>query len=383
MAAGEQYTVGVEEEYQLVDARSAELRSRARYVIATDWTDELKPEMQEHTVEVETRVCEGTSCVRDDLARLRFTAAIAAEAEGTRVVAAGTHPFSPAEGHVFNPAPVYQALRTQYRRLAESQAIFGMHVHVGLPPGTDRARVCNVVRLHLPVLLALSASSPLWVGDDTGHASYRSVLWRRWPRSGAPPRFRDDAEYAELVRWMMDSGRIDGPGRIYWELRPHHVYPTVEIRVADCTPRLRDAVLVASLARVIVAGAAEGVLAESPLPESFLQPLMSDNGWRASRHGPAAELADVERAEPGTITAADAALRLAERLAGVAKELGEGEELARLPALLRDGGAAAAIRARALSLDGDLAAVTHWLADETVLGAGMDRRARLRLEDTV
>ncbi|HEX8395675.1 MAG TPA: YbdK family carboxylate-amine ligase [Longimicrobium sp.] len=383
MAAGAQYTVGVEEEYQLVDARSAELRSRARYVIATDWADELKAEMQEHTVEVETRVCEGTDCVRDDLARLRFTAAIAAEAEGTRIVAAGTHPFSPAEGHAFNPAPVYQQLRADYRRLAESQAIFGMHVHVGLPPGTDRARVCNVVRLHLPVLLALSASSPLWLGGDTGHASYRSILWRRWPRSGAPPRFSSDAEYAELVRWMVESGRIDGPGRLYWELRPHHVYPTVEIRVADCTPRLQDAVLVASLARVVVAGAAEGVLAESPLPESFLQPLLSDNGWRASRHGIAAELADLEGTEPRTLTVADAALRLAERLSGVAAELGEAEELARLPALLREGGAADAIRARAASLGGDLAAVTHWLADETVMGVGMDRRARLRLEETV
>jgi carboxylate-amine ligase len=256
-------------------------------------------------------------------------------------------------------------------------------VHVGLPPGHDRASVCNVVRLHLPVLLALSASSPFWVGDDTGHASYRSILWRRWPRSGAPPRFHDDAEFAELVRWLTESGRIDAPGRLYWELRPHHVYPTVEIRVADCTPRLEDAVLLASLARVIVAGAAEGVLAESPLPESFLQPLMSDNGWRASRHGAAAELADVERREPGTITVADAALRLAERLQPVARALGEDEELARLPELLARGGAAAQIRERAAALDGDLAAVTRWMADETVAGAGMDRRARLRLEETV
>lgn len=382
MARSADFTVGVEEEYQLVDAASGELRSHARYVIAGDWASELKAEMQEHTVEVETRVCEGTACVRDDLARLRFTAAVAAEAEGMRIVAAGTHPFSPALGHAFNPAPVYQGLRALYGRLADSQAIYGMHVHVGVPEGVDRARVCNVVRLHLPVLLSLTASSPYWLGGDTGHASYRSVLWRRWPRSGAPPRFRDDAEFAALVRWLLDSGRIDAPGRLYWEMRPHHVYPTVEVRVTDCTPRLEDAIVATALTRAIVAGAVEGILEDTPLPDALVQTLLSDNGWRASRHGPAAELADLESGEPRTITAAEWATRLAERLEPVAAALGDGAELARLPALLARGCAADAVRARAEALEGDLNAVALWLADETVAGAGMDRRSRLRLEET-
>jgi carboxylate-amine ligase len=377
------FTVGVEEEYQLVDARTGELKSRARYVIAGDWAEELKPEMQEHTLEVETGVCEGTACVRDDLARLRFTAAVAAESQGLRIVAAGTHPLSPADGHLFNEAPVYQELRQEYRRLAESQAIFGMHVHVGIPAGVDRARVSNRVRLHLPLLLALSAASPFFGGVDTGHASYRSVLWRRWPRTGAPPRFADDAEYAALVRWLMESGRIDAPGRLYWDLRPHHVYPTIEARIADCTPRLEDAVTITALLRAIVAGAAEGVIGDSPLPDSFVQTLLSDNGWRASRYGTQAEMADVESAEPRTVTVRAWAERLGERLEGVAAALGDGEELARLPELLRRGCAAEAIRARAAELDGDLGQVALWLADETVVGAGLDRRARQRLQEPV
>ena len=383
MARPEDFTVGVEEEYQLVDARTGELKSRARYVIAGDWADELKPEMQEHTVEVETGVCEGTACVRDDLARLRFTAAVAAEAQGLRIVAAGTHPFSPADGHLFNAAPVYQELRQEYRRLAESQAIFGMHVHVGVPKGVDRARASNCVRLHLPILLALSAASPFFEGDDTGHASYRSVLWRRWPRTGAPPRFESDAEYAALVRWLTESGRIDAPGRLYWEMRPHHVYPTIEARIPDCTPRLEDAVAIAALLRALVAGAAEGVLPESPLPEAFVQTLMSDNGWRASRYGTAAELADVESAEPRTLSVAAWVERLGERLEGVAAALGDADELAALPGLLARGCAADAIRARGGEMDGGLGRVALWLADETVVGAGMDRRARQRLQEPV
>ncbi|MBW3572661.1 MAG: YbdK family carboxylate-amine ligase [Gemmatimonadetes bacterium] len=383
MPRPEDFTLGVEEEYQLVDARTGELRSRARYVIAGDWARELKAEMQEHTVEVETGVCQGTHCLREDLARLRFTAAVAAEAEGLRIVAAGTHPASRAEGHVFNPAPVYQELREEYRRLAESQAIFGMHVHVGVPQGVDRARAGNCVRLHLPLLLALSAASPYFAGQDTGHASYRSVLWRRWPRTGAPPRFSGDAEYAALVRWMMESGRIDAPGRLYWEMRPHHVYPTIEARIADCTPRLEDAVAIAALLRAIVAGAVEGVLRDSPLPDAFVQTLLGDNGWRASRYGARAVFADLESPEPRTISAAAWAERLGERLQGIAAALGDADELEGLQRLVQRGCAADAIRRRADEVDGDLGRVALWLADETVVGAGLDRRARQRLQEPV
>ncbi|HEX5724797.1 MAG TPA: YbdK family carboxylate-amine ligase, partial [Longimicrobiaceae bacterium] len=266
MARPDDYTVGVEEEYQLVDAAGGGLRSRARFVIAADWAREIKPEMQQHTVEVGTRVCEGTRCVRDDLARLRFQAAIAAEAEGLRVVAAGTHPCSPSQGYGFTDAPVYRSLRDEYRDLAEGQAIFGMHVHVGVPRGVDRVRVMNVARLYLPHLLALTASSPFYEGRDTGYASFRAVVWRRWPRSGPPPRLADEAELAALVEWLTATGCVDTPARIYWDVRAHHRYPTLEFRVMDATPRLDDAVAAAALARAVVAGAVEGVLAEPGLP---------------------------------------------------------------------------------------------------------------------
>lgn len=383
MPHGGDYTLGVEEEYQLVDAGTGALRSHARYLIAGDWADELKAEMQEHTVEVETSVCERTGCVRDDLRRLRFTAAIAAEAEGMRVVAAGTHPTSPPEGHGFSPDPVYQALRETYRGLAESQAIFGMHVHVGLPRGKDRARVSNVVRLHLPVLLALSASSPYFDGRDTGYASYRSILWRRWPRTGPPPRFANEDEFRRTVAWMVDAGRIDGPARLYWDLRPHHRYPTVEVRVTDCTPRLEDAVAIAALTRAIVAGAAEGVLEDSPLPDGLLDTVLSDNLWRASRYATRAELGDVEGSEPRTIGVADAVLRLAERVEPIAAALGDADELARLPALLERGAAADAVRAHAREAAPGSGEVALWLAEETMVGTGMDRRTRQRRQGTV
>ena len=381
MPSPRDYTVGVEEEYQLVDAATGGLRSSARYVLAADWTDEIKPEMQQHTIEVETRVCEGTSCVRDDLARLRFQAAVAAEAEGLRVVAAGTHPFSPALGHPFTDDGVYRAIRDEYRDLAETQSIFGQHVHVGVPEHVDRTRVSNAARAYLPYLLALTASSPFFEGRDTGYASFRTLLWRRWPRTGAPPRFESQAELEHLLRWLTETGCVDGPGRLYWDLRPHHRYPTVEFRVMDVTPRLEDAVAAAALARAVVAGVVEGVLAEPHLPGAILQPLLGENAWRAARDGTGAEFVDVWSPEPATVAARDAVLGLAERLMPVARELGDAEALEALPGVFERGSAALRARARAAELDGDLGRLALWLADETVVGAGLDRRAAQRVEE--
>lgn len=373
-----EYTVGVEEEYQLVDRESGELRSRARSVIALDWSGDIKPEMQENTVEVETRVCPDTACVRDELSRLRLQAAVAAEARGLRVVAAGTHPFSGWEDQRFSPGEVYGRIREEYRRLAETQNIFGMHVHVSVPEGVDRVRVMNTTRLFLPHLLALTASSPLYLGEDSGYASYRSILWRRWPRSGAPPRLEGTDEFQRLVALLTETGCIDAPGRVYWEIRPHHVYPTLEYRVTDVTPRLEDAVVAAALARAVTAGAVEGILREPDLPEALVGPLLRENAWRASRDGVGAELVEMEGGRVTTAPARESLLRLAERLAPVAERLGDGEVLAGLPAVLERGDAAARIRARAAEVDGDLREVVRWLADETVLGVGLDRRTEQR-----
>lgn len=376
------FTVGVEEEYQLVDARTGDLRSRARWVIAGDWTGDVKPEMQQHTIEVETGVCTGTDCLRDDLARLRLEASVAAEAQGLRIVAAGTHPFSEAAGHPFTEQEVYAAIRDEYRELAETQSIFGMHVHVGVPGHLDRVRIANVARLYLPYLLAVTASSPFFQGRDTGYCSFRTLLWRRWPRSGAPPRLESAAEFELLVSWLTETQCIDTPGRLYWDLRPHHRYPTVEFRAQDVTPRLEDAVAAAALARAVVAGVAAGVLREPDLPAPVVQALLGENSWRASRDGTGAVFVDLFAARPGTVAARDAVLRLAETLRPVAAELGDGEALDALGEVFERGCAAVRMREAVDELGGDLQRLTAWTADETLVGIGLDRRGEQRTQRT-
>ncbi|HET7231493.1 MAG TPA: YbdK family carboxylate-amine ligase [Longimicrobium sp.] len=375
------FTVGVEEEYQLVDAATGDLKSRARWVIAGDWSGDVKPEMQQHTIEVETGVCVGTNCLRDDLARLRFQAAVAAEAQGLRIVAAGTHPFSEAAGHPFTDQAVYAAIRDEYRELAETQSIFGMHVHVGVPEHLDRVRVANTARLYLPYLLAITASSPFFEGRDTGYCSFRTLLWRRWPRTGAPPRFADTAEFELLLKWLTGTQCIDTPGRLYWDLRPHHKYPTIEFRAQDVTPRLEDAIAAAALARAIVAGVAEGVLREPALPGAVAQPLLGENAWRASRDGTNAVFVDLFAGEPRTIAARDAVLGLAETLRPLAAQLGDAEALDALGEVFDRGCAAVRMREVATELGGDLRRVTAWSASETLLGLGLDRRTEQRLEE--
>jgi carboxylate-amine ligase len=273
---------------------------------------------------------------------------------------------------------VYLQLRQEYRHLAETQNIFGMHVHVGVPEGTDRLRVMNVARHYLPYLLALTTSSPFYLGEDTGYASYRSLLWRRWPRSGPPPRVADAGEFDQLIRWLTETRCIDAPGRVYWDLRPHHRYPTLEFRVSDVTPRIEDAVTVAALARAVAVGAAEGLLREPDLPESVVGALLRENAWRASRDGLGAELVDPWAGEPAAAPLRESLLRLAEVLAPVAERMGDGEVLAGLPALLERGDAAARMRAQAERLGGDLRELVRWIADETVLGVGLDRRTEQR-----
>lgn len=374
------FTVGVEEEYQLVDARTGELRSRARTVLATDWTGEIRPEMLANSIEVGTCVCHSAEELRAELGRLRFQAAVAAEAEGLRVVAAGVHPFQPPGGEEFNPGEVYRRLREEYRSLAYHQSIFGLHVHVAVPPHVDRVGLINRTRFYLPHLLALSASSPLYAGEDTGYASFRSIMWRRWPRSGPPPRMENEAEYRRVVEDLTRTGWIDAPGRIYWEIRPHHQYPTVEFRVADVTPRIEDAVVIAALVRALVVGAAEGVVTEPPLPVAAQQVVLVENGWKASRDGLESEFLDLEGETVVRRPVREVLGALAERVGETAERLGDGDAMALLPALLARGEAAQRIRARAAEAGNDLVEVVHWLAEETVLGLGLDRRMEQRDE---
>lgn len=364
------YTVGVEEEYQLVDPATGGLVSRARDVLELDWAGEGGHEVQQTQVEIATRICGTAADVDSELRRLRFLMASVVAARDLFPVAAGLHPFSPWHDQRHTDAPRYRRLIERYGRVIESEHVFGMHVHVAVPDALDRMTVIRRIRPYLPHLLALSASSPFFEGSDTGYASYRTVLNDRLPCSGPPPPFAAETEYWSFTKELIDRGVAMDTGTSYWTVRPHHRYPTIEIRCADVCPRVDDAVAITTLARGLIVAAAEDGLPDparggDPAGEARLR---ADH-WQASRFGLAARLGSTE----GTLEPVrDGVRRLRDRVAPFSERIGDGDQLEALDTLIERGNGARRMRAVA-ARTGNLTEMVGWLAGETLVGTGLDR----------
>jgi glutamate---cysteine ligase / carboxylate-amine ligase len=373
------YTIGVEEEYQLIDPDTGALVSRASDVLSADWADALQGELHETTVEIGTAICRNWEDVEQELRRRRFQASATAATEGLEIVAAGLHPFSGWSGHSIRPAERYAAIEKLHERIAREVNIFGMHVHVGVPDGLDRTVLMRDVRVFIPHLLALSASSPFLDADDTGFASYRSILWRQFPYTGVPPRFADHGEYERFIALLLRSEAIRDRGNIYWSLRPHFSYPTLEFRAMDACPRLEDAATIAAFARLLVASVAEARLdppGRGDLSPELWQVVLTENEWHAGRFGLDAFLTDPE-SQRGRTAMRQAIRRLLDRLAPLAAELGETAVLDRVEQLLERGNAADRMR-RVYADQQSFDEVVAWLIRETRLGTGFDRRRTQR-----
>lgn len=375
-----QYTIGVEEEYQLVDAETGALRSRASDVLSTDWSEELRSELHDTTVEINTSICTGYDDVEAELKRRRFQAAVTAAAENLEIAAAGLHPFSDWEGHGISDTPRYRAIAERHDRVAREVNIFGMHVHVGVPEHIDRTALMEQMRAFIPHLLALSASSPFLGGEDTGFASYRAILWRQYPYTGIPPRFENEQEYERFMALLLRSDAIKDRGNVYWSLRPHFSYPTLEFRATDTCPRLEDAATIASFARLIVVGVAEGRI-EAPggggLSHDTWRVVLTENEWHAARYGLDATLTDPESPD-AKVSTRTALRRLMDSLGRLAAELDEAPVLERLEALLERGNGADRLR-RVYAEYGSFERLVGWLVDETRLSTGFDRRRTQRI----
>lgn len=376
---GADFSIGVEEEYQLVDPGTGALRSHASELRNEDWTGELIAELQETTVEIGTPICSSAREVSTQLQRLRFQAGTVASSHGLAIVAAGLHPFSSWEGHERPALERYRSIEARYGRIARDEHIYGMHVHVGVPEGTERLALVNILRHYLPHLLALSASSPFFEGADTGFASFRTILWRRWPNSGIPPRFASDAEFDSYVGTLLDAGVMADPWNLYWSARPHPKYPTVEFRVTDVCPSLRDAVAIAAFARALVHACATGVLTDTGLDNvspALEQELLRVNEWRVARDGLEARIIDVGHGSRHTPIRA-AIRELTDRVGRSAETLGDGDALAHIETILERGSAAGRMR-RHHAESGSLAELVQWLTTESMTGTGLDRRAAQR-----
>jgi len=362
-------TIGIEEEYQVVDPESGELRSFITQFIEDGKMvmieREIKPELHQSMVEMGTPVCETPAQAMEELLRQRQFITKLAEEKGLAIVAAATHPFSRWADQQVTPFPRYRGVLEEMQVLAQRLLIFGMHIHVGLDDPDFAIDTMNVVRYMLPHLLALSTSSPFWAGRKTGLKSYRAVIFEDFPRSGIPDVFRNRAEYDGLIRTLVNTGCMPDSSKIWWDVRPHHLYPTLEFRTCDICTRVDEAIAIAALCQAIVLW--HWKLRQRNITfRVYRRDLINENKWRAARYGLDGKLIDFGKK---TELPARALIReLLDMLGEEIDELGIAKEIEPVFRMLEVGTSADRQLRVFDANDGDLKAVVQHLIAETKEG---------------
>ncbi|PLS79061.1 MAG: carboxylate-amine ligase [Chloroflexi bacterium] len=295
MAVQDAWTIGVEEEYQVIDATTRQLQPDAERLLhgaQAALGDDVQPELMQSQIEAATAVCATLADVRAALTQARRTLIDTAAKHGDRLGAAGTHPFSNWRAQQTTPKARYQGLSHHFQRLARELVIFGCHVHVSIPDRAAALAVMNRARIWLTPLLALAANSPFWQGEDTGYASFRTELWSRFPMAGPPVLFESLAEYDQLVETLVTTESIKDATNIYWDIRLPARFPTIEFRVTDVCLTVDEAVMIAGLTRGLVRTCYEQWVAHVPVVAARPELLRAAH-WRAARYGLEATLIDV------------------------------------------------------------------------------------------
>ena len=358
--AGDPYTLGVEEEYMLLDPVSFDLVQHIETVLdavqGDELADRLNPELMQSVLEIATPVCRTAGDVQRELTTLRGYVRDVAAAHRLRVGSAGTHPFSLFERQRITAKDRYRVLIDQLQYVARRELIFGMHVHVAVDDPDKAIQVVNGLLPHLAPLLALSASSPFWRGEPTGLASSRQMVFAAFPRSGPPPRFRDYEDYASVVGQLERTGCIADYTHIWWDIRPHPKWGTIEVRICDAVTRLEDAVAIAAYCQSVVKLLCERFEAGQEIP-TFHRILTSENKWLAARYGLDAPIMDLPSGRRNRVPISKLVRRTLRDLEPHARELGCGDELDGIRALLDRGNSADANR--------DVTEVVREIADAT------------------
>jgi carboxylate-amine ligase len=368
---GEPYTLGVEEEYMLLDAETLDLVQHVETVLAAvsgeELGDQIKAELMQSVLEIATPVCRTAGDIEHELRKLRaYVGGIAAE-KGLRVGSAGTHPFSLFERQRITARDRYRQLVDQMQYVARRELIFGMHVHVSLDDPEKAIQVVNGLLTHLAELLALSASSPFWRGEPTGLHSSRQMVFAAFPRSGLPPRFRDYADYAEVVGQLERTGCIADYTHIWWDVRLHPRLGTIEVRICDAVTRLEDAVAIAAYCQALVKLCAEQYEAGREIP-SYHRILTSENKWLAARYGLEAPVMDLATGRRNRVPVAQLVRRMLRELEPHARELGSDRELEGVRELLARGSGADR-QLRVFNANRDIVEVVREIADATEVAA--------------
>ena len=337
---GDPYTLGVEEEYMLLDGETFDLVQHVDTVLAAvaghELEERINPELMQSVIEITTPVCRTPAEVERELTALRSYVTSVAADKGLRVGSAGTHPFSLFERQRITARDRYHNLVDQMQYVARRELIFGMHVHVAVDGPEKAIQVVNGLLAHLSQLLALTASSPFWRGEPTGLASSRQMVFAAFPRSGPPPRFRDYADYAEVVGQLERTGCIADYTHIWWDIRPHPRLGTIEMRVCDAVTRLEDVVAITAFFQAIVKLHCELYEAGREIA-TWHRLLTTENKWLAARYGLEAPIMDLATGRRNRVPVAQLIRRTLRDVEPHAKELGSERELEGIREILARG----------------------------------------------
>ncbi|MEX0685274.1 MAG: carboxylate-amine ligase [Balneolales bacterium] len=293
-----EYTLGIEEEYLLVNTKTGELNSAIDILLKEKSEDEagnkITSELMQCQVEIGTKVCNSLQEAREQLVSIRRTVSTLANNHGLSIIAAGSHPFSKWRDQDITNQVRYRGLELESKRLARQLLICGMHMHIGMDDDEMRIDIMNQLSYFCPHLLALSASSPFWGGYDTGLQSYRSVVFECLPRTGIPPYFRSWNEYQAYIDLSVKLNCIDEPTKIRWDIRPSPKFPTLEIRIADACPKLDESIAICALKIALVAKLKK-MRRNNQAWRIYRKELLQENKWRAVRYGLNGNLLDLGR----------------------------------------------------------------------------------------
>ncbi len=291
------FTLGIEEEFQIIDPETRQLRSHIQQILEhgkVTMQEHVKPEMHQSVVELGTDICYSTGDAREHVIRLRSELAMLAARAGLKIASAGTHPFSHWMDQPITAGERYETIVKDMQQVARANLIFGLHVHVGIPDRNGAIHVMNQARYFLPHLFALSVNSPFWLGQNTGFKAYRLKVFERFPRTGIPDAFESLSEYEDYLKLLVTTNCVDNAKKIWWDIRLHPFFDTIEFRICDAQSRVEDTIALAALMQAIISRLHK-LQRQNLNFRIYRRRLIDENRWRASRYGLDGKLIDFGR----------------------------------------------------------------------------------------
>jgi len=361
------FTLGVEEEYMVVNPETRELSSHDQKIVehaSRLLDDQVKAEMHQAVVEVGTGICKDVTEARADLLNLRKTVSDVAKEYGLAIGAAGTHPFSHWSTQLITPNPRYEDIVNELQDAARSNLIFGLHVHVGIEDKNMAMHIANSVRYFLPHVYALSTNSPFWEGRNTGFKSFRSKVFDKFPRTGIPDYFNTYEDFMCYVNLLIKTGCIDNAKKIWWDLRVHPFFPTIEFRICDIPMLVDETMAITAIFQALVAKLYK-LRIQNLNFMIYNRALINENKWRAGRYGIDGKMIDFGKEEE--VRARSLILELLEFIDDVVDELGSRDAIKYLHTILENG-TGADRQLKVYQDTGDLVKVVDYILEQTLIG---------------